>query len=155
MERRLDLPPELEADWLRQQGEEFSKTDGNAKVSVLFHVLRFCFNQQIPVPEWAADAFFSATNEWYGQACSLDEAFGSVPTTQKRRAQQLLRRRTYFLVKNAMDEWNKRGRPVPVDEQFRLLEKRLGLGTTVLQEMHYGPRKRGSRQISRKRGNTR
>jgi len=152
---RLDIPPEIEAGHLETDlCKQFEISTGNARISALFAAIRFCGNQQIPMPEWVVNAFFAATNEWFqGSSCSLDEAFGAKTTTPKRRAQQRLRKLAQIQVNNAVHSAKQKGRAIDVS-LFESLGKEIGLSKTVLQELYYGPRKRLSRQNSKKRGIT-
>lgn len=140
---RLDISPEIEAGHLEQDlRKQFEATTGNARISALFSAIRFCGNQQIPMPEWVVQAFFSATNDWFSaRVCGLSEAFQEKTFTPKRLRQLRLRKLAKPQVFSAVKRAKESGAAIDVS-LFDRLEKEFGLGKTVLQELYYGPRRR-------------
>lgn len=146
---RADLPEGFEADYLEDFRQRFERARGDRRVEILFSAIRFCGNQEIPLPEWAVEAFFKATNRWFSlQAGSLDEAFGARIITSKRLAQ---RRRRRHLEARLYSELSRLGPREGID--WQALAEGLGVGKTALQEIYYAGGL--SRKFGRKSGKTR
>ena len=144
---RLSIPEQVEAEYLAELARKYSTSDGNGRVGALFRAIRFCGNQQIPMPDWVVQAIFAATNKWYsGPVNSLDDAFGAVTTTTKRRAQVRRKKIQHLRVFNAMSEWERRGKPETRAALVRHLTKKIGVSASVIDEWCYGERKRSTRQ---------
>jgi len=134
---RLDIPPGIEVARLKELRRKFENSRSESRVSVLFAAIRFCFSQEILVPEWAVQAFFDATNAWYSlRARSLDEAFGTSSETSKHLEQRKRRRLLFFQV------WNHvRARKVRLESvDWKRLAEELGSSKTVLQDLYYKKR---------------
>ena len=116
--------------------KDYEEQYSNGYQSALFAAIRYCGNEQIVMPEWAVDAFFKATNDWYHfKVKTLDEAFGltwpekkQFPAAKQRRELQAT---VYYRVKELSEN-------MPIDETlFELVGDENNIGKTKVSEYYY------------------
>jgi len=106
--------------------------------AALFLMIRHCFMQCWPVPEWAQRAFIDACSYVeMGGAASWDEVFGRPHPQGKHKRSVQLENRKYGVHKRVREIVEKEGTPIDA-KLFERVGRETGLGgATVIKKAYY------------------
>lgn len=128
------LTQEIESAHLLDMQRQY---ESGAGASVLFKAIRFCGDQEIPLPYWANEAFQRATIGWGAlRYCSLDEAFNAaaIPETTRRNRQS--NSKIEAIAWSEISRLKASNKPIP----WESLAKSYGVSVRKLQDMYYSGR---------------